>query len=74
MSAFGTEGDRAGAFARPKGVAADADGHVWVVDAIFDNIQIFDEQGHLLLVIGSRGRGAGQFWSPSGISIRLFLA
>lgn len=65
----GTEGDRPGAFARPKGVAADAAGRVWVADAVFDNIQVFDAEGRVLLVIGSRGSSDGEFWSPAGLSI-----
>ncbi len=69
MTAIGVEGDGPGAFARPKGIAVDARGNIYVVDALFDNIQVFSPEGRLLLVIGSAGREAGQFWSPAGIDI-----
>ena len=66
---FGTAGDSAGYFAKPKGVAVDSDGHVYVIDAIQDSVQIFDKSGALMLVFGEAGNGAGQFWMPSGVFI-----
>jgi DNA-binding beta-propeller fold protein YncE len=62
-------GDAPGTFSRPKGVAADSDGNIYVVDALFDNIQIFDKQGRLLMAFGNHGRGYGDFWLPTGIFI-----
>jgi DNA-binding beta-propeller fold protein YncE len=69
MTAIGVEGDGPGAFARPKGIAVDGQGSIYVVDALFDNVQVFSPEGRLLLVIGSAGREVGQFWSPAGIDI-----
>lgn len=69
LTTFGAEGDGPGTFARPKGLAVDADANIWVVDALFDNIQVFNEQGQLLLVIGGPGQAEGEFWSPVGISV-----
>ena len=69
VTAIGEEGDGPGAFARPKGVAVDDRGHIYVVDSLFDNVQVFDPDGRILLVIGSAGNDAGQFWSPTGIDI-----
>jgi len=69
LAAIGQEGDGPGAFARPKGIAVDARGHIYVVDGLFDNVQVFDRAGRLLLVIGGAGDGAGEFWSPAGIAI-----
>jgi DNA-binding beta-propeller fold protein YncE len=69
VTSIGEEGDGPGTFARPKGVAVDARGHVYVVDSLFDNVQVFDPAGRILLVIGSAGNDAGQFWSPAGIDI-----
>jgi sugar lactone lactonase YvrE len=68
-ASFGKNGDRAGDFARPKGVAVDSDGHVYVVDALFNGIQVFDREGRLLLAFGERGQEAGQFWLPNGLFI-----
>jgi DNA-binding beta-propeller fold protein YncE len=53
----------------PKGVAVDREGIVYVVDSLFDNIQLFDERGQFLLTHGSRGINQGEFWLPSGIFI-----
>jgi len=40
-----------------------------VSDARFDAVQVFDEAGQLLLIIGGRGFGAGEFWTPGGLTI-----
>jgi DNA-binding beta-propeller fold protein YncE len=56
-------------FARPRGVALDSEGHVYVVDAMFNNVQVFDLEGAILLAFGEYGRGVGQFWLPAGICI-----
>jgi len=66
---FGTLGDAAGNLDKPKGVATDSDGNIYVVDSIKDAVKIFDGKGALLLVFGQQGRGFGQFWLPSGIFI-----
>ena len=44
-------------------------GHVYVADAMFDNIQVFDQQGRLLLHFGRSGQQPGEFWLPMGIFI-----
>ena len=66
---FGENGDRPGYFARPKGVATDHFGHVYVVDALMHAMQIFNREGELLLAIGEQGQGEGQFWLPNGIFV-----
>lgn len=48
-----------GDFARPKGVAVDSEGHIYVVDAAFGNVQIFNSEGLLLLFFGQMGTGPG---------------
>ena len=69
IGAFGHPGDTAGSFAKPKGIATDNEGHIYVCDALFDAVQIFDEKGQLLLAFGESGGGPGQFWMPSGLHI-----
>jgi len=48
------------------------------VDALFDNVQIFDDQSRLLLNWGDAGSAPGQFWLPNGIAIgmddRIYVA
>ena len=43
--------------------------HIYVVDALFDNVQVFNRAGEFLLHWGSAGRGLDQFWLPTGIAI-----
>jgi len=49
-----------------------------VLDAMFDNLQIFDFEGRLLLSLGDSGSAPGEFWLPNGIAIsrdqRIFIA
>ena len=45
---FGQIGDAPGTFTRPKGIGIDSEGHIYVADAAFDNLQIFDEKGQVL--------------------------
>jgi DNA-binding beta-propeller fold protein YncE len=66
---MGQHGDGSGNFAAPKGIATDAAGHVYVVDALFDVVQVFDRSGVLLVSFGERGTGEGQLWLPGGLFI-----
>jgi hypothetical protein len=52
LRSYGRAGDRPGEFSRPKGVAVDREGRVYVVDAAAQVIQIFDAGGRLLLFFG----------------------
>jgi hypothetical protein len=58
-----------GYFGQPKAVACDSQNHLYVLDAQFEAVQIFDNEGRLLLNFGEEGHSAGQFWLPSGIHI-----
>jgi DNA-binding beta-propeller fold protein YncE len=69
LGTFGKLGDGAGDFDKPKGVALDSAGHVYVVEGLNDVVQIFDASGRLLLVFGGSGAGDGQLWLPTGITI-----
>jgi len=66
---FGKQGDRPGEFLRPKGVAIDSEGNYWVVDAAFNNVQIFSPKGELLMWVGQFGNVPGAFNLPLGIYI-----
>ena len=54
IRAFGKAGDGPGYFARPKGIAVDSDGHVWVADAVQDRVQVFTPEGNLLIWMGGQ--------------------
>jgi len=66
---FGGVGTGLGMFSKPKGIAIDSEGHIYVVDAAFNNVQIFDTEGRLLLFFGEMGNRPGQFWLPAGMAI-----
>ncbi|MBW7904532.1 MAG: hypothetical protein LC135_07940 [Phycisphaerae bacterium] len=66
---FGRKGDAAGDFSFPRDVAADSDGHLYVLDKHFENVQVFDQAGRLLLAFGGQGAAPGQFNLPAGIAI-----
>ena len=69
LGSFGRHGDGSGDLAMPKGIAVDRDGVVYVVDGLFDNVQLFSRKGDFLLTLGRRGVDFGEFWLPSGAFI-----
>jgi len=58
---YGKNGDGPGYFARPKGVAIDSDGHIWVADGVQDRVQVFNKDWQLLISFGGHGLLPGQF-------------
>jgi sugar lactone lactonase YvrE len=77
--AIGQAGTSPGTFARPKGLALDGRGNLFIADALFGNVQVFDPQGRLLLFFGQTGAGPpGDFNLPTGLAIdgqdRLYVA
>jgi sugar lactone lactonase YvrE len=54
---------------RPKGLALDSEGHIYVGDGTNHAVQVFDTQGHLLYYFGKGGRGPEEFQAPAGVAI-----
>jgi len=69
LYALGVVGDGPGQMFRPKGVAFDTEGHLYVVDAYASTVQAFNREGQLLYHFGQRGVGPGEFQLPAGLSI-----
>ena len=69
LSQFGGTGTSIHDFMKPKGIAVDTLGNIYVIDAMFDNVQIFDADGRFLLNFGEAGSQPGEFWLPNGIAI-----
>ncbi|MEI7982770.1 MAG: hypothetical protein WCI71_14050, partial [Bacteroidota bacterium] len=69
LSTVGGNGSGLGQFARPKGIAVDNDENLYVVDASFENTQIFNKDGHVLLFFGGPYRGPGDMWLPAKVTI-----
>lgn len=70
LKSFGRLGDSPGAMPRPKGLAVDDNQHLYVADAAFELIQIFDvKTGEILLPFGKFGSGRGGTYLPAGVEI-----
>jgi len=68
--AIGKIGDDVGTMFRPKGVAFDSEGHLYVVDGTWSAVQVFNREGQLLTYIGDvHASGLGQFKALVGIAI-----
>jgi DNA-binding beta-propeller fold protein YncE len=53
----------------PRGVALDAQGHLYVVDALSHRVDIYDQKGTLLTTFGENGVGPGQFNFPNDVTV-----
>jgi hypothetical protein len=51
------------------GIAADGQGHLWMVDRENNRVVEFDEEGKYLGQFGSKGTANGQFLDPRGIAL-----
>ena len=70
IATYGKNGDGPGYFARPKGIAIDSDGHIWVADGMQDRVQVFNQQWQLLIVFGGHGLLPGQFQGIVNVACR----
>jgi DNA-binding beta-propeller fold protein YncE len=75
----GERGLYVGNMVRPKGVAADDEGNLYVVESMHDTLLVFDRKGQLLMSIGSTDQTAsGRFYLPAGVWVdsrnRVFVA
>lgn len=75
---FGKRGNYLGDLVRPKGVAADSEGNVYVVESLHDHLLVYDRDGQFLLPLGGTGANVGQFFLPAGVWVdrnnRVFVA
>jgi DNA-binding beta-propeller fold protein YncE len=69
QTTIGRLGDTQGDFFRPKGVAVDSEGHIYVAEGLSGMVQVFDREGHLLYYFGKKGTGFGDFILPAGVFI-----
>ncbi len=65
---FGSEGSGNSQFKRPRDLAIDSSGNVWVVDTKNNCVKEFTSSGEYLMKFGSEGTGNGQFKSPASIA------
>lgn len=64
---IGRLGDNIDEFVRPKGIAIDHTGRIWVVDAATEVAKIYDQQARLLLFFGLPGNKPGMMNLPAKI-------
>ncbi len=69
ISSVGSYGRGVGQFTRPKGVAIDRNENLYVVDAAFENIQIFNKEGKILMFFGGSTKEPGGMWLPAKVNI-----
>jgi DNA-binding beta-propeller fold protein YncE len=78
IKVVGRRGLYVGNLTRPKGVALDDDGNLYIVEGYYDHLLVFNDKGELLLPIGGTGLEIGHFFLPSGMWIdqnnRIFVA
>jgi len=61
--------DRTGALSYPNSIAIDADGLLYITDAIGARVVVYDTDGNFVRTWGKRGDGPGMFGRPRGIAI-----
>ncbi|MBL0424165.1 NHL repeat-containing protein [Ramlibacter alkalitolerans] len=75
---FGERGLYVGNLVRPKGVAADDEGNLYVVESMHDTLLVFDREGRLLMSLGGSDAENGRFYLPAGVWVdgrnRVFVA
>ncbi len=69
LGSVGSYGKMPGQFVRPKGIAVDSAANLFVVDAGFENVQLFNNDGRLLMYFGGAYKGAGDMWLPAKVCI-----
>ena len=58
-----------GDFAKPSGLAVDADGNLYVCDTLNDRVEVFDADGKFISTYGKNGDGPGYFARPKGVTV-----
>jgi len=69
IDSIGSQGDRPGQFAKLKGIAVYNDSNVFAVDAAFENVQMFNKEGQLLIVLGGHYSGPGDLMIPAKVVV-----
>jgi DNA-binding beta-propeller fold protein YncE len=69
VRSFGELGERPGRLFRPKGLALDSAGNIYLADGLMEVVQVFSPAGRLLYSFGRSGTGAGEFQLPAGLFI-----
>lgn len=78
LATIGKLGMYVGNMVRPKGVAVDGEGNIYVVESYYDHLLVYNRRGEYLMPIGGVGSEPGQFHLPSAVWVdrrnRIFVA
>lgn len=66
---YGDIGVNFGNFVRPKGISLDREGRMYIVDSAFENVQILDTEGNILLFFGGPGNNPENLNLPVDVAI-----
>jgi hypothetical protein len=69
VRSFGKLGTTTGMFARPRGVAVDREGQIYIVDGGHQNVQIFAPEGQLLMYLSGINEPVGGLNLPAGVLV-----
>lgn len=69
LRSIGSYGSLLGQFVRPKGIAVDKNSNLFVVDGGFENTQIFNKDGKLMMWFGGPYKGPGYMWLPVKVTL-----
>jgi len=69
ITSIGSYGTGIGQFVRPKGISCDKESNLFVVDAGFENTQMFNKKGQLLMFFGGPYKGPGDMWLPAKVIV-----
>ncbi len=68
LDKVGARGMYVGNLVRPKGVALDGEGNLYVVESYHDHLLVYNRDGDFLMSIGGgAGKKIGQYYLPSGV-------
>ena len=65
----GGPGDKRAVFTRPRHIACDPDGNLYVVDSALATVQLVDKDGNLIMHFGGQGQHPGSMDVPGGIAL-----
>lgn len=78
LATVGRLGVFVGNMVRPKGVATDSEGNIYVIETFHDHLLVYNKGGQFLMSIGGVGNTPGQFHLPAGVWVdardRVFVA
>ncbi len=69
LRSFGSHGEDKGEFSSARGLAADKEGNILVVDGQNHRIQKFTAEDQFIAAVGTKGRGQLQFDNPFDVAI-----